>query len=341
MKNLVKISFLAICLVVALPAFAFAQTASATPATLTFSPATGSVVANPNFTVDIIVNTNGSEKTSGADAVVKFDPTKVQYVSAARPSVNDFYGGTSHTGSFIVYDANKLTGTVEIGHSVMPGTAAADYPTGSGSVATLTFKPLVAVGQTITLNLDYVAGATTDSNVISSIGTDILGGVGSATLTIASAPVTTTPTITSISPTSGDQNLAQSVTITGTNFGVQGTNSKVYIGQELTTVTSWSATQIVVQIPTQPQLTTSGTWQIKVHRDDGQEATYIGYTYLVAGTTPTPTPLPDNGPEMFSYLGLAMSAFGMAGLTYTQLTTRKKKTEVESANSDSNSSLAI
>lgn len=332
MKNLVKISFLAMYLVAALPAFAFAQTTY--PATMSFSPSSGSVVANPNFTVDVVINT-GTATTTGADAVVKFDATKVQFISAARPTSNDFYGGTNHTGQFIPYTVNASTGTVEIGHAVLPGTLPANYPAGTGSIATLTFKPLVAIGQTVTLNLDFTAaGATTDSNVISSTGTDLLGSVSSAILTIAAAPpVPTTPTIISISPTSGDQNVAQTVTITGTNFDTQGTNSKVYIGTNLTTVTSWNATQIVVQIPTQPQLTTSSTWQIKVHRHDGAEATSIGYTYIVAGTppAPTPTPLPDNGPEVFSYFGLAMSAFGMAGLTYLKLFSKTKATDTSLA----------
>ncbi len=337
MKNLVKISLLAIYMVATLPAFAFAQTPSAT---LTFSPASGSVTVNSNFTVDIIVNTNGSSKTTGADVIVNFDSTKVQYISAARPTTNNFYSGSDvyETKTDASIGANS---SIEIGRSVVPGTLPADYPTGTGSVVTLTFKPLVAIGQTVTLTLGFTAlGETTDSNVVSSTNSDLLSGGSSATFTVAAAPVGV-PTITNISPTSGDQNLEQSVTITGTNFGTQGANSKVYIGTNLTTVTSWSATQIVVQIPVQPQLTTSSTWQIKVRRDDAAEATWVGYTYLVAGSPVPPPRLPIVGPEMLSYLGLAISAFGMAGLTYTQLTARKRKTEVEPVSSDSNSNLAI
>jgi len=275
------------------------------------------VVANPNFTVNLVINTNGTSTTSGADAIVTFDPTEVQYVSALKPATNDFYG----TDGLIVRNTtNASTGTVEIGTSVNPEVSATAYPTGTGNIATLTFRPLVAVGETVTLNLGFTSlGATTDSNVISSAGTDILSAGSTAVLTIAAAPAGA-PTITGISPTSGDQNLEQSVTITGTNFGTQGTNSKVYIGSYLATVTSWTDTQIIVDVPAQPQLTASSTWQVKVHREDGIEGTYTGYTYLVAGTPIRP---PDTGPEIFSYLGLAMSAFGMAGLTYTKLATRK------------------
>ncbi len=333
MKNFAKISILAIYLVAALPAFAFADDTH--PATMTFSPSSGSVAVNSNFKVDVVINTNGTSRTSGADIVVTFDPAKLEYVSATRPATNDFYwtpGDVNHEDSFVTRDTDKLAGTVDIGHSVKPGTLPNAYPTGTGNVATLTFKTLAPINSTVALTLGFTSlGATTDSNVISSTSTDILSAGSSATFTVAEAEVLpTTPTITSISPTHGSKNLAQSVTITGTNFGVEGADSKVYIGTKLAVITSWSDTRIVIDIESEPDLSEASTRQIKVHRNDGEEATFVGYTYDM---------LPHSGPEMLPFLGLAMSAFGMAGLTYTKLATRKS-VQVEDT-TDSTSNLAI
>jgi len=323
MKHLVKISLLAIYLVAVLPAFAFAQAAGTQPARMLFDPSSGSVVANPNFTVNVKVDIGTGAQSAGADAVVKFDTIKLTFVSADKVTEGNpstFYG---NNGLFTATPAStaNTSGTVEIGRTADAGS----YASGVGVLAKLTFTPKVAVGQTVSLNFDFTLGSTVDSNVASNVGgVDLLGGVTNATLTIASAS-TTTPTITSISPTHGSKDLAQSVVITGTNFGTQGTNSKVYIGTKLATVSAWSDTQITIQIPSEPDLTQNSTRQIKVHREDALEATYTGYTYDVAAA-----PLPDNGPEVFSYLGLAMSAFGMAGLSYLKLFAPKQAVETKS-----------
>src|SRR5262249_22366745 len=63
----------------------------------------------------------------------------------------------------------------------------------------------------------------------------------------SSFTVTVPPTITTLSPTSGP--VGTSVTITGTNFGAtQGTSTVAFNGTTATT-TSWSATSIVVPVP--------------------------------------------------------------------------------------------
>src|SRR2546430_1802793 len=57
-----------------------------------------------------------------------------------------------------------------------------------------------------------------------------------------------TPNITMLSPTSGPVGAA--VTITGTNFGAsQGSSSVTFYNNQTATVTSWSATSIVVSVP--------------------------------------------------------------------------------------------
>jgi len=81
-------------------------------------------------------------------------------------------------------------------------------------------------------------GASTGNVVVTA------GGVASAGVVFAVLP---TPTISSLSPTSGA--VGASITITGTNFGsTQGTSTVSFNGTAATP-TSWSSTQIVVPVP--------------------------------------------------------------------------------------------
>ncbi|MFA5010286.1 MAG: IPT/TIG domain-containing protein [Patescibacteria group bacterium] len=330
MKNLLKSNLMIMYLVAALPVLAYATIANAaTTAEMLFVPASGTVAINGSdqFTVDIQVKIGTGNESAGADAVVQFDTADLEFISAEKTTTGNptgFYGSNGLFTSTPAATANS-TGVVEIGRTADPGS----YATGTGIMATLTFKSKVAVGSQINLDFDFTAGVTTDSNVAGSEGgVDLLNSVTDAVLTIAEGS-TTTPAITAISPTHGDKSLAQSIVITGTNFGTQGTNSKVYIGTKLATVSAWSDTQITIQVPSEPDLTASSTRQIKVHRDDAQEATYTGYTYDL--------PLPENGPEVFIYFGLAMSAFGLAGVSYQKLFGGKPKAD-EMLNSELNDS---
>jgi hypothetical protein len=60
--------------------------------------------------------------------------------------------------------------------------------------------------------------------------------------------VTPTPSITTLSPTSGT--VGTSVTITGTNFGGSQGSSTVKFNGTSATPTSWSATSIKAKVPT-------------------------------------------------------------------------------------------
>src|SRR5262249_27135380 len=82
-------------------------------------------------------------------------------------------------------------------------------------------------------------GATT-GNVVVTVGGPASNGM--------SFTVNVPPTITSLSPTSGP--VGTSVTITGTNFGATKGTSTVTFNGVSATPTSWSATSIVVPVPT-------------------------------------------------------------------------------------------
>jgi regulation of enolase protein 1 (concanavalin A-like superfamily) len=107
-------------------------------------------------------------------------------------------------------------------------------------------------------------------------------GNGSATV----IPVPSAPVITEVSPTSGAA--GQSVVITGTGFGVQG-SGQVYLGTALGIVrngSNWSDTQITASIATG---STSGTVQVV---RGGQQSNSVAFTI----NTPTITTVNQIGP---------------------------------------------
>ncbi len=91
------------------------------------------------------------------------------------------------------------------------------------------------------ITLDVPAGATS-GNVIVTVGGVLSNGVA-FTVTTGSSP-----NITSLNPTSGP--VGTFVTISGSNFGsAQGSSTVTFNGTTATTVSSWSATSIVVDVP--------------------------------------------------------------------------------------------
>jgi len=72
---------------------------------------------------------------------------------------------------------------------------------------------------------------------------------GDATVIFVSLTLLTPPAITSLDPTSGE--IGSSVTITGTNLGsTQGASTVMFNGTAVETYTSWSDTEVVVEVPT-------------------------------------------------------------------------------------------
>ena len=100
----------------------------------------------------------------------------------------------------------------------------------NGTLATVTSWGAASISTSVP------AGATTGNVVV------FASGVNTTGLAFTVLP---TPTITSISPASGGQGTA--LTITGSNFGV--TTGSVTVNGTAATVTSWSATSIVATAP--------------------------------------------------------------------------------------------
>jgi len=114
-------------------------------------------------------------------------------------------------------------------------------PTVGTRVSTVSFNGVV--GRTTSWSdtsivLPVPVGATTGNVVVSISGVSSNGVLYTVTLT---------PSITSVSPTSGA--FGAPVTITGTNFGPTQNNSTVTFNGTLATPTSWSDTSISVPVP--------------------------------------------------------------------------------------------
>jgi len=324
MKNFVKISVLAIYLVAVLPVLAFAQVAGTQPARMLFDPSSGSVVANPNFTVNVKVDIGTGAQSAGADAVVKFDTAKLTFVSAEKVTEGNpttFYGNNGLFTATPPATANT-SGTIEIGRTADAGS----YASGVGVLAKLTFTPKVAVGQTVSLDFVFTPGSTTDSNVAGNVGgVDLLGSVTNATLTIAQGTPAAVLDHVDIAPTSATVlvNGTKSFTATAKDASGNAIASGVAYSWGITGSGTLSTTTGATVIYTAGA--TAGTAVITVTATQGAVVKTASATIIINTAN-----LPSNGPEMFSWIGVAMSAFGMSGLSYLKLFAPKQTVENES-----------
>jgi len=156
--------------------------ADAKAATFSLSPASGSTVSG-TFTVTLGLSDLAGKQISGIDVrYLNYEPSKLQAVSV------------SHSGgiftSYPLETIDSTTGKIAIGAS-----ASAFSPvTTTGTVVTITFKALASSGST-TLNFDYTAGSTTDSNITEAgTATDILTQPPTVTYNFGGS--TTTPPAT-------------------------------------------------------------------------------------------------------------------------------------------------
>ena len=260
--------------------------ASATPASMYFDPGDGGTVyldTNDKFTIDVKVNTGG-ENSSGVDSYVTFNSSEVQFVSGTYLS-NFYPNNPIAMPSASTANSTKTILMAKTIQAPAPGDPF-NYANGVGAFATLTFKALVGVGETVTFDFDFTLGSTTDSNVAGETkGEDILGQALSATLTIArtSTPVGDDPVITSIQPSSGDEGTNVIVRVYGRNFHT--TEGTVHIGTWSSVVNSWTDSEIVIFVQGKNVEVDQNTqYPVKVTRgDDGKEAIYNGYTFVDVG----------------------------------------------------------
>jgi Concanavalin A-like lectin/glucanases superfamily/IPT/TIG domain len=239
-------------------------TVTQVPTITSFSPTSGQV----SSTVTII-GTNFSSTT--AQNTVKFNNTTAVVTSASSTQLAVSVPANATTGKISV-TVNGLTATSTNDFSVIqPPTITSFSPTSGVAGSTVTIAgtnfsttaannivkfnnttATVTSASSTQLEVNVPANATTGK-----ISVDVNG------LTVDSAndfTVIQPPTITSFSPTSGT--VGSTVIITGTNFSSTIANNSLKFNNTLAVVTSASATQLEVSVPTS---TTTGKISVTVN----------------------------------------------------------------------------
>jgi YD repeat-containing protein len=228
-------------------------TVLATPTLTSLSPTSGAVGASVTLTGTNFGSTQGTSTVTfngiAATSITSWSSTSIVAVvptGATTGNVVVTASGVATSGkSFTVLATPTLISLSPTSGAV--GTSVTLTGTNFGSAqgtGTVTFNGTAATSITSWSSSSIVAkvptGATTGNVVV------IASGVATSGVSFTVLP---TPTITSLSPTSGA--VSASVTISGTNFGsTQGTSTVTFNGTAATSITSWSGTSIVAVVPT-------------------------------------------------------------------------------------------
>src|SRR6266851_2976315 len=227
---------------------------------VTFKPI---VSGNATGTLTIVDNASGSPQTVNLSGTGNPVPqpvaiTLVQHVSkdagtttfssVTFPSNNaagNWIGvaiRAGHSGqSFTVKDSNGNTY-----HQAAQFNVTADAPNGD-TLGIFCAENIAGGPNTKLIVEDQVQPASGTASAAVSLGASDNWGAAVAAFKSATTSVSTSPTITSLTPALGAVGTA--VTVTGTNFGAtQGTSTVTFNGTPATP-TSWSATAIVVPVP--------------------------------------------------------------------------------------------
>lgn len=210
MKNLLVATMIAVYLMALMPT-GIASAQVTTGASLSFNPPGGNIPRGENFTVSIIVNTGGQD-SAAADVTVKYETSKLEFVSGTYPDSTTFYPNNR-----VIYPISANSGKIGMARTVStPASGAISYTNGSGTFAVLTFKTksTVALGDTTTLSFEYTPGATSDFTNVANSATPVADMLGTSTLPTATYTVaagttpvpTPTPTPTPL-PNSGPEEM--------------------------------------------------------------------------------------------------------------------------------------
>ena len=149
-------------------------------ATLSLSPSGGSYLVNQTFDVSILLDTQGAD-TSGVDAIVLFDNSKLNLTDITHGTIYDQYIGENISNAG--------------GRATISGLAnsTASLFTGTGTFATLKFRT-IGTG-TANVSFSYTQGNKNDTNVgvINQPG-DSLTSVQNASYTISGSGTVANPT---------------------------------------------------------------------------------------------------------------------------------------------------
>ncbi len=160
----------------------FALAANASAATLTLSPSSKSVNVGDTFSIDVLLDTQG-QNVDGVDLqALNYNPYYLQLQDADPNTSGTQIQAGALMPSTLANSVDTTNGKIVFSQVANAGST---Y-NGSGKLATVTFKALVA--GTANVSFDYTAGATTDSN-IASAGNDILNSVTNGQYAIGNAVI--------------------------------------------------------------------------------------------------------------------------------------------------------
>lgn len=211
---------------------------AATGVTLALSPSSGNKTVNNNFTVDIVLNTNLQE-TAGTDIIINYNPADLE-VQDANTGVTgvQIAPGTLYA-SYPINSVNTTTGKISFSGIITPG--GTGY-TGTGTLATITFKALRIATSNVTFS--FTAGSTTDTNVTSKTTyTDILESVTNGAYNIVPADVPVTMSLTLQGRTNHTSSATDLKVLT------PGTSTIVFEKNNISTDASGNATFTITGVP--------------------------------------------------------------------------------------------
>lgn len=156
---------------------------------ISMAPSTQQLTSiNQTFTISLNINTNGTKQIRGWQASFSFDPTQLQCTGVTEGSFfTSFVTANSGTStSFGSATIDNTDGTITGLYDALLGNAQAGGQTGSGTVATLSFKAIGGAGAMVSV---------APSNVIV---TDV-NGTAIPNIIVAGASVTLSPNVPSSS----------------------------------------------------------------------------------------------------------------------------------------------
>ena len=177
---------------------------------------------------------------------------------------------TPATATVVPYGNQTLTATAKdaSGGAITSGVTYSWTVSGPGVLSAST-------GSSVTFTSNSATSGS--ANVTVTATKDSVSKTDSSVITIGGGQPGADPTIDHIVPGQGDEDANVEVEIYGSNFGSD--DGRVYIGSRLADIISWGDGKIVVLVP-QVNVSRDTEYQVKVRRNDGAEARYMGYTYL-------------------------------------------------------------
>ncbi len=231
----------------------------------------------------------------GGGSVTPVTGPTVTGVQPASPTIGD---ECSINGSG--FGARELKDNGESYVSFVSGATvvkAATYNLWSASVIKV-IVPALTAGQSYIVTVNIVSGGT----VTSSSSTATTGNT-----VIPQAPVTTSPTITTINPQTMTIGTTPQIAIAGRNFGA-GTGSVFFGSVQQSTITTWSDTQVVCNAPAN---LTQGIITVKVRTNAGLTSNEASLTVSPAAANQ----LTGKVYDIFTGTGVASAVVAIGGFS--------------------------